>query len=134
MTALVQFADGSSTYVYDADVSHLKPGPMQAYQVAVNLGRSKRKGQPYENGSTERDEDGFYWSAENATLLTYASSLLLEVGDKVLVPLGNHYSPREAIVIARSSDYTGDLKEIYGLAKPGRPFFTHANALAGLLG
>lgn len=86
------------------------------YQVAVNMGRPKRKGKPYAGGDEERADDGYFYGPETALLLTYKSGIDLRVGDAVLVPVSNHWTPRRGVVIARSSSYDGELKEIIGLA------------------
>lgn len=86
----------------------------KVYQVAVNLGRPKRKSKPYAHGDQERAEDGYFYGPETAIILSYRSDLDLRIGEFVLVPVGNHVTPRRGIVVARSSEYDGDLKEIYG--------------------
>jgi hypothetical protein len=114
MLALVTFPDGHAQLVAEAEVEHLRMPKFSVYQVAVNIGRSKRKGKPYPGGDEFRASDGYFHGPETAIILTYKSDLDLKNGDIVLVPVGNHHRPRSGIVIARSSGFDGDLKEITG--------------------
>jgi hypothetical protein len=115
LAAVIIWPDGEYRAIPLDQVEHLRP-MVHAYQVAINMGRPKRKGKPYPGGDETRAGDGYFHGPETAIILTYASDLDLQSGDVVLVPVGNHVHAREAIVIARSSDYEGDLKEIYGRA------------------
>lgn len=114
--AAIAWPDGAITFVPVEQVTHLRPASVHAYQVAINMGRPKRKGQPYPGGDEARCEDGYFHGPETAIILTYASDMDLLRGDRVLVPVGNHVHAREGLVIARSSAYPGGLKEIYGRA------------------
>jgi hypothetical protein len=116
MVAFILFADGELQAAPEADVEHLRKPLSFTYQVAVRLGRPRRKSKPYTGGDENRAEDGYYHGPETCALLTYKSSLELKTGDCVLVPVANHVRPRTGVIIARSSNYEGGLKEIIGRA------------------